>query len=519
MNLLFRVVYAAHANGTHHKLALDALRHLASPEAEAWRRMFLKDAAFLMEGAKAPDDQFKDFCSHVLHVRDGYWGGAPDKVESWYGQLVEALRAERWSAAAYAAGVLSHYIVDPIHPFHTAQSEAENNIHRAVEWSISRSYAGLLDIAETLPVPALPPPTAGPAWLREIVITGAEASNPFYETLIAHYDLHAGVVDPPAGLDETARRIVAGLIWRAQHTVAVVLDRALAEAAVAPPAVDLTVDTVLAVLKVPLKLVLKKLADMDDRAQVAAMYDELKATGRVEKTLSEDDRTVRDRHALEVLVPRVGRLEEKRAALIAAAPSAAAGVPLPEPSSNAAAEPVPAVPSAPAKTAAAPAPVVPADEPDGDEHDDSGRTGTGGPRFRLAGSDDVEKGPSVGPRLAERLYGVGIHTVDDLLAADPERVAVEIGARHITAELVRDWQDQMRLVMSVPDLRGGQAQMLVGAGYRSVGAIAAADPAQLCADVLAFAGTPEGRRVLRDGAAPNIEAIKQIAEGVRRLAA
>lgn len=504
MNLLFRVVYAAHANGTHHKLALDALRHLASPDAEAWRRMFLKDAAFLMEGAKAPDDQFKDFCSHVLHVRDGYWGGAPDKVESWYGQLVEALRAERWSAAAYAAGVLSHYIVDPIHPFHTAQSEAENNIHRAVEWSISRSYAGLLEIAETLPVPALPPASAGSAWLREIVITGAEAANPFYETLIAHYDLHAGVVDPPAGLDQTARRIVAGLIWRAQHTVAAVFDRALAEAAVAPPAVDLTLDTVLAVLKVPLKLVLKKLADMDDRAQVAAMYDELRATGRVETTLSEDDRTVRDRHALEVLVPRVGRLEEKRAALIAAASRPAADVALPEPIGHA---------------AAAPVPVVPTDEPDRDDHDDGGRSEAGGPRFRLVGSDDVEKGPSVGPRLAERLYGVGIHTVDDLLAADPERVAVEIGARHITTELVRDWQDQMRLVMSVPDLRGGQAQMLVGAGYRSVGAIAAADPAQLCADVLAFAGTPEGRRVLRDGATPNIEAIKQIAEGVRRLAA
>ena len=36
--------------------------------------------------------------------------------------------------------MLSHYYTDPIHPFHTAQTDAENAIHRACEWSINRSY-------------------------------------------------------------------------------------------------------------------------------------------------------------------------------------------------------------------------------------------------------------------------------------------------------------------------------------------------------------------------------------------
>ena len=40
MHLLFTVVYAAHARGTHHKLALDALRHLRCAEAEQWQRLF-----------------------------------------------------------------------------------------------------------------------------------------------------------------------------------------------------------------------------------------------------------------------------------------------------------------------------------------------------------------------------------------------------------------------------------------------------------------------------------------------
>ena len=56
---------------------------------------------------------------------------------------MEALQRQDWQTAAYCGGVLSHYVTDPIQPFHTAQSEAENNIHRAAEWSMSKSYDDL----------------------------------------------------------------------------------------------------------------------------------------------------------------------------------------------------------------------------------------------------------------------------------------------------------------------------------------------------------------------------------------
>ena len=84
MTLLFRVLYAAHAKGTHHKLALDALNCLGGSDAELWRRVFLKHATVYLQGSKAPDDEFKDFKNHVLHVRDDFWGGAPVKARSWY---------------------------------------------------------------------------------------------------------------------------------------------------------------------------------------------------------------------------------------------------------------------------------------------------------------------------------------------------------------------------------------------------------------------------------------------------
>src|SRR5690606_24497338 len=137
MSLLLRVLYAAHARGTHHKLALDAHTELRNPEAEGWQPQLLKQAALCMECATARDDEFKDFKTHVLHVEQDYWGGAIAKSQSWYGHLVAALTSRDWPQAVYCAGVLSHYYVDPIHPFHTGQSAAENNVHRAVEWSIS----------------------------------------------------------------------------------------------------------------------------------------------------------------------------------------------------------------------------------------------------------------------------------------------------------------------------------------------------------------------------------------------
>jgi hypothetical protein len=206
MSLLYRIVYAAHANGTHHKLALDALARVQSANSERWQNLFLKYAKRYLEGSKAPDNTFKDFKNHVLHVRDDYWGGAPEKAQEWYGELLKALRGQAWSDAAYAAGVLSHYYIDPIQPFHTGQTEAENAIHRACEWSINRSYDDLAKLGRERFAQIEVAVPDGEHWLKDMVCQGAEASNRYYEKLIAHYDIHRGAVDPPAGLDRACVR-------------------------------------------------------------------------------------------------------------------------------------------------------------------------------------------------------------------------------------------------------------------------------------------------------------------------
>ena len=89
----------------------------------------------------------------------------------------------------------------------------------------------------------------------------------------------------------------------------------------------------------------------------------------------------------------------------------------------------------------------------------------------------------------------------------------------IAADTVADWQDQARLVCTVPGLRGTHAQLLVGAGYRSADALAGAEADKLCADVLAFAATRDGQRALRNGDPPDIERIKAWLEAARSVRA
>jgi predicted flap endonuclease-1-like 5' DNA nuclease len=434
-----------------------------------------------MAGAKAPDDVFKDFKNHVLHPRDGYWGGAPAAARDWYGKTIGALRASDWPAAVNAAGVLSHYVTDPVQPFHTGQSEAESSIHRAFEWSTAKSYADLVAIAAADPLPAIAVPERDD-WLEEMLRAAALRSNWYYEKCLAHYDINQGAVDPPAGLDSVSRRIVGGLIRYATALFATVLSRAIAEAGVPPPDVSLGLDTVLATLAIPMKTLANRLADKADREQVLRMYDELKATGTVERNLPEDDRAVRDIHAVEVL-------HHTKPPAKAASPSGARAAPSPR-------QPA-ARPTLATRLEATRPEQVP----------------------RLKMTDDIVDAPSIGPRMAERLGALGVSTVADLMAGDPATLAARLALSQVRADDVADWQTQARLVLSVPGLTGTGAQLLVGAGYREPAVIAAAEPAKLSADVLAYAASSAGRRVLRDGEPPDIERIKQWAESSRRALA
>lgn len=142
----------------------------------------------------------------------------------------------------------------------------------------------------------------------------------------------------------------------------------------------------------------------------------------------------------------------------------------------------------------------PGDDPDG-------QSGDRMKRFYLSPGDDIVKAPSIGPRTAARLIPAGLVLVRDLLVCDPADVAARVGARYITADRIADLKAQARLVCTIPWLRGTHAQLLVGAGYDTIGKLQRADASNVCAAILRFAATREGQSILRSGPPPEIDRI------------
>ncbi|MEO0881992.1 MAG: DUF4332 domain-containing protein [Pseudomonadota bacterium] len=299
-SLLERVIIAHRCRSTHHYIAIDALSQISGEDGEKWRDLLLLHNEALLDGAKAPDTKFKDFKNHVLHVSEGEWGGARDKAAEWYGEAVAALKRKNWSKAAYALGVLSHYYSDPIQPLHTGQTEEEGAIHRALEWSVAKSYHTLKARIDEKGYPNVKA-GKGAAFVSDMVRDGADKSHPHYQTIIDHYDLAAGTKDPEAGLDKKLIDVLSGLMAYATAGFAVLISRAVEEAGVAAPKTHLTLPGYLATLDIPIRWVSRKLADAGEQRAVERMFNELQKTGKVLKTLPKEEKELRKLHAKTVL--------------------------------------------------------------------------------------------------------------------------------------------------------------------------------------------------------------------------
>jgi predicted flap endonuclease-1-like 5' DNA nuclease len=535
MSMLLRLLKSSACRSNHHRLAVDALVHLRGTDGELWRNLFLHHHVEYLKGAKAPDEVFKDFKNHVLHVREGDWGGAPAAAREWYRRTVRALAQQDWPQAVYSAGVMSHYVVDPVQPFHTGQTEEEGIIHRAVEWSLSQTYDQLqlilvqdLDGYPDVPVPS------GNDWLEQMVKGGAKLSNPHYETLIDHYNFALGVKKPELGLDQEIKDVVARLIGHATVMLARILERAFAEAAVVPPKVGLTLDTLVAAIKAPIQKVLAALDNEKDKDLVRAMYNEYRRTGKVRETLPEDDKLVRKLHAMEVLRVPLSTIDaawpretgtahgtgrparDTKKARAQAKPQAK-----PKPAKAKRIEPLVELPEAqvikPAKAAAPAAKPVTAAPARLTEALKAAAATT--PPGRLSHESPVELAPSIGPKTASRLTAIGIHTVEDLLQAEPEDAATRLKFKHINARLIRDWQAQAELACSIPGMGSIAAQLLVAVGVRDPEDLANADPEMLINMMDEFCDSADGQRMLRDSPPPDEDKLRAWIEAAQDMQA
>jgi hypothetical protein len=105
--------------------------------------------------------------------------------------------------------------------------------------------------------------------------------------------------------------------------------------------------------------------------------------------------------------------------------------------------------------------------------------------------------------MAERFAQVGVRTVADLLNANGESIAEELGIARVTAATIGRWQAQARLACRIPELRGAGAQLLVACGLTEPEQIAKSNVSELLGKIRAVCRTTEGKRYLRGGEVPN----------------
>ena len=128
-------------------------------------------------------------------------------------------------------------------------------------------------------------------------------------------------------------------------------------------------------------------------------------------------------------------------------------------------------------------------------------------KFYLNLNDQLEAAPSIGAKTAERFETIGVVTVDDFLKQTAESMATKLNYKRITAKLIREWQHQARFVCRVPNLRGHDAQLLVGCEITEPETLATMQPQSLLNVIVPFAESKEGIRIIRNGKKPDLEEI------------
>ena len=91
-----------------------------------------------------------------------------------------------------------------------------------------------------------------------------------------------------------------------------------------------------------------------------------------------------------------------------------------------------------------------------------------------------------------RLEEIGIHKVADLLSADAKELSEQLETKWIRETIVKDWQDQARLVCEVAGLRGGHAQILVAASIKTSRSLAKMSGGELYSMMSLYCQTKEG---------------------------
>ncbi|TWU58447.1 hypothetical protein Poly51_12250 [Rubripirellula tenax] len=506
MNLLHSILRAAHCRSTHHYFAIDALPMVQTDAGKRLVDVLLRYHGRYLTGAKDPDVRFRDYQNHVIHVTDGYWGGAPRVAHVWYDRLQRKLRSGKLGDAAHAAGVLSHYFTDPMMPLHTQQCEREKVLHRPIEWSITRSYDEIFRAWREDEMRVVFTLSNNVGWLGEAILHGARFANRSYAPLLDTYDLERGRVRPPDGLGLVARRSLAEVFGLAITGWARVLERAAGDAEAAMgcpiPKRSLSVGAALAAVRSPFRWWVKRVEEHREQDAIASLVSEFQRTGMLVKNLPADVDIVHRVNKVyqDEKTSRENRLSKRAAAL--------AAEPVSRPATASAAITKPATVLAHPRSVDRNLKDRPATIPFKPRRVVAKVLGPVRP-CRLSRQHTLVDAPSIGPKTAERFAAIEIHTVADFLDQSAAKIAEALMTYWITTDTVTQWQWQAKLMCEIPGLMARDCQMLAGARYDAAATIAVCEADVLHQEVSAFAATPTGRRYLRGTDPPKLADVRR----------
>ncbi|OUW84261.1 MAG: hypothetical protein CBD74_04570 [Saprospirales bacterium TMED214] len=429
-----------HCSSTHHYFALDALPLVQTPAGKRLVRVLLRHHRRYLLGATDPDVRFRDYQNHVIHVKNGYWGGAPRMAHKWYDRMQRYLRTNRFSDAAHAAGVLSHYFTDPFQPLHTQHSELEKLLHRPIEQSIYRGYSEIYQLWCGSQMKVIFQLSNRVSWLGESLLHGSQYANRKFGSLLDQFDLISAVEDPRTGLCLDAKNSLAEIFGLAITGWARVLERAAQEAECdrenKVPFHLVSPSILTSTCRAPLGLMQQYLDSRRQQKEILSMIEEYVTVGKlVHKIPAEIDivHRVADIYQSEkewrppqlncdtkVAVNWTGRACSKDW------------------------------------------------KPTGEAADSAKRVN------ELSARDSVFAAPFIYADAAQRMVEVGVERLGDFLHGSPCELAERMKLDGVTAQILTRWQSQVALMVKVKGLGEQASMLLVAAGYASAESIAAA---------------------------------------------
>lgn len=313
-----RAIRGATVTTLHQAIAFDALQHLGVRDAAAWEQLFIGHARTLALGAAAPDVDFRDFRNHMLFPNDGMWGGAAAKADCWQRNLISALAKLEWENASYCAGVLSHYIIDALHPLHTAQSQADNDVYAALAHYTYVNYGELSRAARALDASDSGRQDRSAA---AAVISGAVCANQQYDELLAHIELRRLASDPRGGLDWQGKALMVAFVRRATDVFAAQLASAIEQSGARAPVTAVPFAGMRAIAAMPFTAVSRWRRRRSLRRATEDAVAEFVASGHVTHAAPAEIRVKRELYAREVLARPVAEASRN----IRAIPAKSAG--------------------------------------------------------------------------------------------------------------------------------------------------------------------------------------------------